>query len=292
MRESQPTATSTRNNGVARPRLRGEMPAQPPVLVFDVNETLIDIDSIAPFFGELFGDEKVLREWFGQLVMYSMAATLAERYVDFFALGQGVLRMLADIYWVARHRRRCRAPTRTDADDASAPRCGRRPQRVARQRLSSGDTDEFTALAGHVDTTRECRARWAFRASAQRRIRPCLQTVTIGVPARLPGAGCGARRVHDGGGPCLGYPRRSKCGHARRSHHPAGQPTAPGRRPPTARPGGRRPAPARRTAHRRAVVFDRCGAALPSPLPGAPPGSHRRARSLSRAGSQSFSSRW
>jgi 2-haloacid dehalogenase len=76
------------------------MPAQPSVLVFDVNETLIDIDSIAPFFGELFGDENVLREWFSQLVMYSMATTLAERYVDFFALGQGVLRMLADIHRV------------------------------------------------------------------------------------------------------------------------------------------------------------------------------------------------
>src|ERR1700749_212342 len=70
----------------------------PSVLVFDVNETLIDIESIAPLFGELFGDEKVLREWFAQLVMYSMAATLAERYVDFFALGQGVLRMLPDIH--------------------------------------------------------------------------------------------------------------------------------------------------------------------------------------------------
>ena len=74
--------------------------AAPSILVFDVNETLIDIDSIAPLFEELFGDQRVLREWFGQLVMYSMAATLAERYVDFFALGQGVLRMLADIYRV------------------------------------------------------------------------------------------------------------------------------------------------------------------------------------------------
>jgi 2-haloacid dehalogenase len=72
----------------------------PPVLVFDVNETLIDIDSLAPLFGERFGDERVLREWFGQLVMYSMTATLAECYVDFFTLGQGVLRMLADIYRV------------------------------------------------------------------------------------------------------------------------------------------------------------------------------------------------
>lgn len=75
-------------------------PVTPSVLVFDVNETLIDIESLAPLFGELFGDERVLREWFGQLVMYSMAATLAEHYVNFFTLGQGVLRMLADIYRV------------------------------------------------------------------------------------------------------------------------------------------------------------------------------------------------
>jgi 2-haloacid dehalogenase len=73
---------------------------KPSVLVFDVNETLIDIESIAPLFGHLFGDERVLREWFGQLVMYSMTATLAESYVDFFTLGQGVLHMLADIYAV------------------------------------------------------------------------------------------------------------------------------------------------------------------------------------------------
>ncbi|HYQ34867.1 MAG TPA: haloacid dehalogenase type II [Mycobacterium sp.] len=76
------------------------MKAAPSVLVFDVNETLIDIESLAPLFAEWFGDERVLREWFGQLVMYSMAATLAEHYVDFFALSQGVLRMLADIYRV------------------------------------------------------------------------------------------------------------------------------------------------------------------------------------------------
>jgi 2-haloacid dehalogenase len=74
--------------------------AAPSVLVFDVNETLIDIDSIAPLFGELFGDERVLREWFGQLVMYSMTAALAEYYVDFFTLGQGVLHMLGEIYRV------------------------------------------------------------------------------------------------------------------------------------------------------------------------------------------------
>jgi 2-haloacid dehalogenase len=68
------------------------------VLVFDVNETLIDIDSTAPVFEQVFGDATALREWFGQLVTYSMTAALSGRYVDFFTLGQGVLRMLAEIH--------------------------------------------------------------------------------------------------------------------------------------------------------------------------------------------------
>lgn len=74
--------------------------ATPSVLVFDVNETLLDIESLAPLFGELFGDELMLREWFAQLVMYSMTITLADNYVPFPVLGQGVLRMLGDIYRV------------------------------------------------------------------------------------------------------------------------------------------------------------------------------------------------
>ncbi|OBB82064.1 haloacid dehalogenase, type II [Mycobacterium colombiense] len=74
--------------------------ATPSVLVFDVNETLLDIESIAPLFGELFGDERMLREWFAQLVMYSMSITLAGNYVTFPVLAQGVLRMLGDIHQV------------------------------------------------------------------------------------------------------------------------------------------------------------------------------------------------
>jgi 2-haloacid dehalogenase len=73
------------------------MTAAPSVLVFDVNETLIDIDSIAPVFARIFGDPAAMREWFNQLVMYSMTVTASGHYVDFFTLGQGVLRMLATI---------------------------------------------------------------------------------------------------------------------------------------------------------------------------------------------------
>jgi 2-haloacid dehalogenase len=76
------------------------MHSRPSVLVFDVNETLIDIEALEPHFVRIFGDGRVLREWFNQLVMYSMAVTLSDTYVDFFTLGRAVLRMTADIHRV------------------------------------------------------------------------------------------------------------------------------------------------------------------------------------------------
>jgi 2-haloacid dehalogenase len=76
------------------------MHSRPSVLVFDVNETLIDIEALEPHFVRIFGDGRVLREWFGQLVMYSMAVTLSGSYVDFFTLSRAVLRMTADVHRV------------------------------------------------------------------------------------------------------------------------------------------------------------------------------------------------
>src|ERR1700739_4972979 len=73
----------------------------PAVLVFDVNETLIDIETITPLFAQIFGDPKGMREWFAQLVMYSMTPALARCYLDYFTLGQAVLHMLADIHRVS-----------------------------------------------------------------------------------------------------------------------------------------------------------------------------------------------
>ena len=73
------------------------MTAVPSVLVFDVNETLIDIEALSPLFEQVLGDAQAFREWFGQLVMYSMTTALSGCYVDFFTLGQGVLRMLGEI---------------------------------------------------------------------------------------------------------------------------------------------------------------------------------------------------
>lgn len=42
-----------------------------PILVFDVNETLLGITTLEPLFERLFGDSAVLRVWFAQLVLHS-----------------------------------------------------------------------------------------------------------------------------------------------------------------------------------------------------------------------------
>jgi len=73
---------------------------KPSVLVFDVNETLLDIDALNPLFERVFGEGRVLREWFGQLVLYSMTTTLSGLYVDFSSLGRVVFEMLGTIHGV------------------------------------------------------------------------------------------------------------------------------------------------------------------------------------------------
>ena len=66
-----------------------------PLLVFDVNETLLDLEALAPHFDRMFGDAGSLREWFAQVILYSEAITLSDDYVPFGELGGAVLRMLA-----------------------------------------------------------------------------------------------------------------------------------------------------------------------------------------------------
>lgn len=74
------------------------MGGKPSVLVFDVNETLLDIESMSPIFERVFGDGRVVREWFNQLITYSMTLTLSGLYEDFFSLGRGIFEMLGAIH--------------------------------------------------------------------------------------------------------------------------------------------------------------------------------------------------
>ena len=93
----------------------------PSVCVFDVNETLLDIEFIAPLFQRLFGDRKALREWFGQLILYSEAITLSGAYATFFNLGQGVLKMLGSMTSVRSLVRRASVPDSSAAISREYP---------------------------------------------------------------------------------------------------------------------------------------------------------------------------
>ncbi|MCK0716244.1 haloacid dehalogenase type II [Chromohalobacter sarecensis] len=62
------------------------------ILVFDVNETLLDTAALAPFFEEVFGEAAVRGEWFLTLEETWMTATLAGRYHPFGQLAKSALR--------------------------------------------------------------------------------------------------------------------------------------------------------------------------------------------------------
>jgi 2-haloacid dehalogenase len=67
-----------------------------PLIVFDVNETLLDLETMEPTFQRIFGDKSAMRLWFADLILYSAALTVAGVYVPFTDIGAAVMKMLAD----------------------------------------------------------------------------------------------------------------------------------------------------------------------------------------------------
>ena len=67
-----------------------------PLIVFDVNETLLDLETMNPTFERIFDDKNAMRLWFANLIMYSAALTVAGCYVPFTDIGGAVMKMMAD----------------------------------------------------------------------------------------------------------------------------------------------------------------------------------------------------
>jgi 2-haloacid dehalogenase len=67
-----------------------------PLIVFDVNETLLDLGTMEPTFQRIFNDKSAMRLWFANLILYSAALTVAGVYVPFTDIGAAVMKMLAD----------------------------------------------------------------------------------------------------------------------------------------------------------------------------------------------------
>ena len=68
-----------------------------PYIVFDVNETLLDLETLQPTFQRIFGDKLAMRLWFANLILYSAALTVANSYVPFTDIGGAVMTMLANV---------------------------------------------------------------------------------------------------------------------------------------------------------------------------------------------------
>jgi 2-haloacid dehalogenase len=67
-----------------------------PLIVFDVNETLLDLQTMVPTFERIFGEKSAMRLWFDDLILYSAALTVAGCYVPFTDIGSAVMKMLAN----------------------------------------------------------------------------------------------------------------------------------------------------------------------------------------------------
>ena len=65
------------------------------VIVCDVNETLLDIAALEPAFKTVFGDGRVVQEWFTTVLLYSEVATLAGPYDEFANIAAAALDMTA-----------------------------------------------------------------------------------------------------------------------------------------------------------------------------------------------------
>jgi len=67
----------------------------PRIIVFDVNETLLDLRALDPEFQRVFGDAAVRREWFGQLLQSALVTIATNTYTDFGTIAGGALDMIA-----------------------------------------------------------------------------------------------------------------------------------------------------------------------------------------------------
>lgn len=66
------------------------------VLVFDVNETLLDLGALARPFEKVFGDGALFSEWFDQVVQSALLTVVTGPYYDFGQVGRSALNMIAE----------------------------------------------------------------------------------------------------------------------------------------------------------------------------------------------------
>ena len=122
------------------------------ILVFDVNETLLDINALEPHFARAFGSGQVLREWFSTLLLYSNVASLSGPYADFGAIAGAALDMVAESRGDRVAPPGPRPDSRRHAVAACSPGCSTRPRATAEGRLPDGHTYQLRSCCRRTAT--------------------------------------------------------------------------------------------------------------------------------------------
>ena len=66
-----------------------------PVLVFDVNETLLDLKALDPIFEDILGDAAIRQQWFSQFIQNTFVSIITDSYQPFGKIGISALEMIA-----------------------------------------------------------------------------------------------------------------------------------------------------------------------------------------------------
>src|SRR5688572_3216465 len=71
-------------------------PMRDTAIVFDVNETLLDLRSLDPLFEKSFGDASMRMQWFALMLQLSFGGIATGNYIDFPTAQSAALQMLAE----------------------------------------------------------------------------------------------------------------------------------------------------------------------------------------------------
>lgn len=77
-------------------RMPPALPPRPKVILFDVNETLLDMQKLKRAITKAFGNKFAFTQWFGLLLQYSLVDTVTGHYHPFNRIGDAALDMVAD----------------------------------------------------------------------------------------------------------------------------------------------------------------------------------------------------
>jgi 2-haloacid dehalogenase len=70
------------------------------IIVFDVNETLLDLKPLDPLFEQALGNAALRQQWFARMLQLAFVGGLTGRYVDFSTAQRAALAMTAKIHGV------------------------------------------------------------------------------------------------------------------------------------------------------------------------------------------------